>query len=186
MRMKKSNKITRPVLLTVGVVFIVLSVVILGVSLWEGFVGSSARVLQITVPGFHQFELKDAGMYGAVYQHRSNGPMPISALSKLDVQILSGETYRPVPVVMNTAGRVFERMGFKGMAVFNFVVDQPGLYTMSAIYPEGVDGPTVPLLVFPQAARNIKQTLVVGTLFFLLFMVLGVLILVKLNTWAPS
>lgn len=184
--MKNRTNSTRTILIGTGAALIVLAVVIAAASLWESFGGAAARLQRLTVPGFQQVELGEAGLYGAVYQHRGPGPMPAAALARLDVRIMSKTTYEDVPVLMNRTGQTFDRFGVRGMPVFNFVAQAPGVYTVTATYPRDVEGPDATLMLISQAAQNVRQTLTVGAIFFVVFLALGIVILVRLDRWAPK
>jgi len=179
----KTNS-TRGILIACGVICILLSVVILGASLWEAFGGIQNKFHSVTLPGFHDLELKDRGLYGGVYQHRGTGPLPIKQIVNLDVRIIHKDSYQEIGVLMNTTGQVFDRMGVRGIPVFNFAVEHPGSYSISGIYRNG-EGPTLPIMIFSQAAQNIKQTLTVGIFSFVMFLSLGIVVLVKVKKWAP-
>lgn len=185
---KKKKEIAPPsrgLLIGLGAAFFVLAAITVGLTVYESF-AHNGRFQMIEVPGFHELKLENAGMYAGIYQHNTTGPLPVQELSKLDIHVMSKGDYREVPVYTNSAGQVFNQFGLQGMPVFNFMIEQPGDYTLSAVYQEGTNGPTVQVLVFPQTIRNIKQTLVAGGGFFFLFLVLGILIFVRLNRWAPK
>jgi hypothetical protein len=156
-----------------GIGFIVLAVVILGLGLWEGFIGAGANLHRLELPGFHELELKEPGLYAGIYQHQGPGPIPAAALAKLSVKVFTKDGFREIPVALNTAGETFARMGQQGMLLFNFAISEPGLYTISGLYLEAV-GPTVPVLLISQGVRNTKPTLIVSGFFFLFFMILGI------------
>jgi len=179
-------KYLRGSLVGLGVILIVLGSLVLLMSLWEGFGGLRNRFITIELPGFHELDLKDAGLYGGVYQHQRPGPIPAKELTKMDVRIMAKRDYREVPVLMNTTGQTFDRLGMRGMPLFNFSIEEPGVYTISGVYLDIDTGPTVPVMIVAQAAQNIKQTLITGAIFFSLFVFLGILIFVKLNKWAPK
>lgn len=182
---KKSFQFPRKGLIATGVTMIVISLVILGMSVYEGFFsGGNVRVVEL--PGFHELHLNNPGLYAGVYQHRGAGPIPAKELSQMDVRVMSKGDYQEVPVMMNTASQVFERFGMKGMPLFNFAIERGGDYTLSAVYTGAAEGPKVQVFIFPQAAQNAKQTLFVGVTFFALFLGLGIFILVKLKEWAPQ
>ncbi len=167
------------VLVGIGTGLMVLSVLIIGVSLWEGLGGVGRGIKTFSVPGFQELDLDTPGLYAGVYQHQGEGPVPVEALSKLDVRILSKESYQDVPVLMNSSGQSFGRLGLRGMVLFNVLVEKPGFYSFSALYKEGVTGPTVPLLFIAQSAQTFQRTLLVGGFFFLVFLGLGIFILLK-------
>ncbi len=168
----------RGFLIGLGIISIVASVLILGFSLYEGLLnGGRIRVLEL--PGFHELKLDTAGLYAGVYQHRGNGPLPLKELTQMDVRVMSKEDYEEVPVMMNTTGQAFHQFGLRGLPLFNFAIQTPGTYTLSGVYTAGENGPKVSVLLFPQAAQNVKQTLFVGITSFLFFLILGVGMLVK-------
>lgn len=183
---QRNNASTRTIIITSGILLIVLACVIGAMSAFEAFKSVQGNFNVIELPGFHELELKEPGLYGGVYQHRGTGPIPIQQLTKLDVRVMDKQTYEQAQVVMNTAGQTFNQMGMRGMPIFNFFIQKPGIYNISGIYSGEATGPTVPVMIFAQAAQNIKQTLIVGGLFFVLFLVMGILMLVKLNRWAPK
>ena len=175
----------RPALLMAGIGFIVLSVIILSLSLYETFLGGG-KVKLVELPGFHELKLDAPGLYAGVYQHRRAGPLPLKELTQMDVRIMSKDDYQEVPVLMNSSGQTFNRLGIQGLPLFNFVIERAGVYTLSAVYTGESKGPSVPILIFPQTAQNIKQTLIVGGSFFILFLALGIFFLIRRNRWAPK
>ncbi len=175
----------RRFLIGAGITSIILSFVVLGFSIYEGMLGGG-RVRMIDLPGFHELDLDSAGLYAGIYQHRSSAPFPLKELSQMDVRVMSKEDYEEVPVLMNSSGQIINRLGIQGMPLFNFMVPRSGAYTLSGVYAGGTTGPNVNILLVPQTAGNIKQTLIVGASFFIFFMTLGVLIFVKLERLAPK
>ena len=168
-----------------GVAALAVAVVILGLSLWESL-GGVGRVRSVTLPGFHRLALREPGLYAGFYQHRGPGAIPAATLSKLNVRILSKDDFEEVPVLMNSDGQVVERFGVQGMPLFNFVVRQPGDYTLSAVYDDVENGPSVPVFIFPQSVQNARTTLVVGFAFFALFIAIGVVVLRRSRASTPS
>ncbi len=183
---RKTFPLNHAAVIGTGIALIVLACVMAGLSLWEAFGGFSRRFRMIRLPGFHELKLDKEGLYAGVYQHQGATPLPAKELSQMQVQIFSKGDYREVPVLMNTAGQTFTQFGMAGMPLFNFMIDRPGAYTMSGVYPEGRSGPTVNILVFAQEVQNVKQTLFVGASFFVLFLGLGIFVLVKARDWAPA
>ncbi|MCG3205632.1 MAG: hypothetical protein KCHDKBKB_02354 [Elusimicrobia bacterium] len=175
----------RGFLMTCGITAIVVSFVVLGVGLYEGLTGGG-RMKTLQLPGFQEVQLETPGLYAGVYRHRSTKEIPIKALTQLDVRVLSKEDYEEIPVLMNSGGQTFNRMGFQGMPLFNFAIARAGAYTISGVYSGGVEGPSVEILLIPQSAGNIKQTLVVTLGFFLFFLGLGIVILLRLDHLAPK
>lgn len=175
----------RGFLIGVGVVSIVASFVVLGFSLYETVMGGG-KIRMIQLPGFHELQLETPGLYAGVYQHRGAGPLPIKELAQMDVRVMSKEDYEEVPVLMNSAGQTFDRLGMRGLPLFNFAIPRSGAYTLSGVYTGGANGPNANIILVPQTAGNIKQTLIVGVAFFIFFLAIGVLILLKLDRLAPK
>jgi len=183
---KPSPQSWKTIILSTGLVFIVLACVVGVMSLYEAFFGWRGNMIVVEVPGFQELKLKTPGHYVGLYQHRQTSPIPVEALSKIEIHILSKDTYQEVPVAVNTTGQVVERMGMKAMPLFNFVIETPGDYTMSALYPSEGAGPAVPILIFSQSVGNIKPTLIVGGIFFVVFLGIGIFILVHLKKENPA
>ncbi len=176
---------SRGFLIGIGVTSIVASLFVLGLCAYEAFFNGE-RVKMIELPGFHELKLESAGLYAGVYQHRGTGRMPVKQLTQMDVRVMSKDDYEDVPVAMNTAGQTFDQFGMRGLPLFNFAVRNPGTYTLSGVYANGVTGPAVRILLVSQSAGNIKQTLFVGVAFFIFFLALGIVVLVKLDRFLPK
>jgi len=166
------------------VALILLACGILGLSAWEAF-GGPSKFKILKLPGFHELNLETPGLYAGLYQHQGSGPIPVKELMQMNVQLMAKDNYQQIPVLMNSSGQVFDRMGMRGMPLFNFVIQEPGVYDLSAVYAGEAQGPDVSVLLFAQEAQNIKQTLIVGISGFVMFLALGIFLLVKLNHWAP-
>ncbi len=177
--------LNRGVLMGIGITLIVLSVVTLTLSVWEGFF-NNGRIQVVQIPGFNELKLDTPGLYAGLYQHQGASPLPTKMLSQLDVRILSKGEYEEVPVLMNTQGQTFERLGMRGMPVFNFVIERPGVYTMSAVSTGSETEKPLSIFIIPQTASNIKQTLVVGIAFFALFLAAGIFVLIRMKRWTPK
>lgn len=182
-RRERPSGIGQGWLIAIGITALTVAFVILGLSLWESF-GGLGRVREVTLPGFHRLPLRDPGLYAGFYQHRSTGPVPASQLARMNVRVLSRE-FEEVPVLMNTTAQVVDRFGVQGMPLFNFVVREAGDYTLSGAYVGADSGPDVPVLIIPQAVQNVRATLAVGLLFFLLFVAIAVLVLRRAARASP-
>lgn len=175
----KAIDINKTIWIVFGTVFILLSFVMLGVGVWEGINSVRKNYFQIQLPGFHELELDSAGLYAGVYQYQGSVPVPRDVLSQLEIRIFSKGDFQEVPVYSTPVGQPVTRLGQSVVPVFSFAVDRPGGYTMSGFYMgEGEVNP-IPIIIFAQAARNIKQTLVVAGVFFLIFLILGIYMCIK-------
>jgi hypothetical protein len=148
---------------------------------------SGGNIQMVTLPGFHELKLETPGLYAGIYRHQGRGPIPVKALSQLDVRLMSKNDYQEVPVLMNVTGQTFDRLGVRGMPLFSFVIEQPGDYTLSAFAKEADDKtPSINVMVLPQTAQNAKQTLFVGGSCLVFFIGLGIFILMHVKTWGPK
>ncbi|MCB4756546.1 MAG: hypothetical protein LHV69_05885 [Elusimicrobia bacterium] len=181
---RHSPRLYRGLLIGFGVGFILIGCLIGLMSLWEAFVGVRGEIKVVDLPGFHELKFKNPGLYAGLYQHRSKAPLPVNALEKLDVHLMTKDTYEEIPVI--PVNQTFTRLGMPMMILFNFVIQNPGGYSLSGVYAGDVEGPTVPVVLVSQTVRNIKPTLIVGGLFFVLFLGLGIFVLVKVKEWAPT
>lgn len=173
----------RGFIMGLGISSIVFSLIVLGMSIFEG-VFNSGNVHVLELPGFHELKLDKTGLYAGIYQHRATTPLPIKELTQMDVRVMSKDDYEEIPVLMNTSGQTFDRLGVRGLPLFNFAINQAGSYTLSGVYT-GLEGPKVQVLLVPQTIQNLKQTLLVGIGFFIFFLVLGIVVLVRLKRSAP-
>jgi len=171
----------RTVWVITGTVFILLSFLLLGAAIWEGVKGVKDNYFNISLPGFHELDLKSPGLYAGVYQQQGKAPLPFDVLTNLEIRIFEKGSYAEVPVNLNRVGQTFDRLGQAGMLVFNFIIQNPGQYTLSGFYlgDEDKEVQPIPIIIFAQAAQDIKQTLVVGIGFFILFLVMGIVMCVK-------
>jgi hypothetical protein len=165
-----------------GIASIVLATVILIAGLWEALIGVRGKVFQIELPGYHELDLQEPGLYAGVVQNKLSAPLPASALSKMSIKVMTKD-FEEVPVVVNTTGQTFERMGHQGMLLFNFAINQPGTYSLSGLYLDDATAPVVPVYVFAQQVQNLKPTLFVAGFFFLFFLVLGIFLLRNAKKW---
>jgi hypothetical protein len=173
-------------LMSLGIASIAVGVIVLGLSVYEAFL-SGGKIRVVDLPGFHELKLDTPGLYAGVYEHRGSGPMPVELLSKLDVRLMSKDDYQEVPVLMNTTGQTFNRLGVRGMPVFSFVIEQPGDYTLSGFTKEADDKtPSINVMILPQTAQNAKQTLFVGAACLVFFVGLGIFVLFHIKTWGPK
>lgn len=169
----------RSLLVGGAVASFVIAALVAAVTLWDVFFSRGRQVQFVDTPGFHVLDLETTGLYAGIYRHTGSGPIPVEPLSRLDIRVTSKETYEEIPVLMNQAGQTFGRLGMRGMVLFNFLVDKPGFYTLSALYAGDTDGPKTKLMLVPQSAANVGPTLLAGTVFFCIFVGLGIFLILK-------
>ena len=175
----------RRILIGFAIGSFVVALAIVGAGAWEIFGGMGRRMHVVSVPGFHDLDIKAGGLHVGVYQHRGREPLPIAALARLDVRMYARDRFEEVPVEMNRTGQTFSRMGVVGMPLFTFFAPRAGGYALSAVYLGEEAGPRGSVVVFSATVQNIKQTVFVALFFFVIFAGIGGVILYKLNAWAP-
>ncbi len=179
-------EVLKQILIGVGVVFIFLSVLILGLGIWEGYSSVRQNVHMITVPGFHSLKLKSAGPYMGIYQHSGRGAVPIKLLTGMEYRLISKDGTREVPVNGNRTGDIMMRGGREAMIALNFILEEAGEYTFSAFnLGEEKAVSEIPLILFGQGAQGFKQSFVIGFLFFVLLLTLGIFLLLQAKKLNP-
>lgn len=166
------NLTPQKLLFWLGTASLVLAGAVLTVSLWDAFFRMGSKALVLDVPGFHVLDLDTPGVYAGIYQHRGSGAIPVEQLSQLSIHVISKDTYEEIPVLMNSTGQTVTRMGFEGMVVFNFLIDKPGFYTLSALSSGAASSGPLSLLLLPQSLDP-RSPLLAGAFFTLVFAGLG-------------
>jgi 2',3'-cyclic-nucleotide 2'-phosphodiesterase (5'-nucleotidase family) len=121
--------------------------VILFMNLW----GMEGKLQQVVVPGRTEITLRDAGTYTIFYEHKSVVGNKVYStaqeLSGLECAVISKATGAKVPLSVASMSGNYEFGGRAGTSVFDFNIHDPGVYELSAAYPEGQAGPEVVLAV---------------------------------------
>jgi len=168
------------ILIAAGVLLIFFSVIILGMGIWEGFSSVRENVHLVTIPGIHEINFKSAGQYVGLYQHQGRGPVPIKFLKGMEYRLLSKDGYKEIPLSINKNADIIGKFGQEAVLLFNFVIEEAGEYSFSAFNLTEEQGfPELPVVIFGQGAQGLKQSIIIGALFFVLFLVLGIVVLIQ-------
>ena len=95
--------------------------------------------IQVVVPGSSDITLSQSGKYTVFYEYRSmvgnrvysTGEM----IPSIQVNLVSNDTGDEVPLSSASVNRTYAIGSRSGVGLFDFVIDQPGTYELSASYP---------------------------------------------------
>jgi len=140
--------------------------VLFGLFLFKNLGGLSSKLQQVVVPGRAELNLGRPGAYTIYYEYESVvGARVYSTgrrLSGLECAVRSKATGENVPVSPTTVSSNYSLGGRSGIGAFDFKVDRPGAYELSASYPEGREGPEVVLAVGQGFVTGIVTTVFGG------------------------
>lgn len=122
-----------------------------GVFLFTNLSGMGSKLQQVVVPGKSEITLPDPGSYTIFHEYKSvvGGKVYSTEqqLSGLEVTLHSKATGVLVPLAPATSNGTYEFGSRAGASVFEFKIPDPGVYELSASYPEGQQGQEVVLAV---------------------------------------
>jgi hypothetical protein len=138
--------------------------------LFSAIMGMGKELIPIVVPGSKDLELKKPGNYTIFHEYRSVIGNKVSAamdLSELKVSVVSQATGKEISLGPVMGNYTYKFSGRSGRGVFSFQIDQPGVYTLEAKYPEGRDGPETVLAVGHEFMEKLMVTIfgAIGVLF---------------------
>lgn len=161
------NKGPSPWLYGVGIALIIipfiLAMVLLFVDLFEH--NPDTRVV---VPGTHELNFDDTGKYTIFYEYQSSvdgkGYSTGEYLKGVVVSLHSKDSTQYVPL-STTSGNMTYQIGSRaGKSLFDFEIDEPGIYVLHAEYQDGTSSPEVVFAIGPQfdILRNILTSIGIG------------------------
>ena len=169
-----------------------LLVIGLGVALFfvitfKGLSGITEKLAQMEAPGTTEMTFSEPGKYTLFYEHKSVIAGKVydtgENLSGLWCTVVSKETNAPVPLVQPSISTSYEVGNRAGMSVLEFNIERPGVYQVSATYPENPEGQRIVLAVGQGVASRITATIIGGlaTMFgsIVLAIVIAVITFVK-------
>jgi hypothetical protein len=125
--------------------------VLFGIFLWKNLSGIADQLQQVVVPGKVQLNLPSPGNYTIYHEYESVVGSKIysggQTLAGLEVTLSSLATGDEVALSRANVDSTYSMGGRSGKAVFDFTIDRPGAYELTAQYPEGEEGPEVVLAV---------------------------------------
>ena len=122
-----------------------------------------SRLPQVVVPGETELNLREPGHYTIFYEYHSVvGDKAYSTeenLSGLTCTVSSKADKSKIALLPPWGSETYEFGGRAGRSVWEFTIDKPGLYLLSASYPEGRQGPEVVLAVGKDFMANLFKTI---------------------------
>jgi hypothetical protein len=111
--------------------------------------GAAERMMRVAVPGTLQLALDQTGTYTIFHEHRSvlDGQVyAVDGVMGLRIAVRSNATSELLPL-RSTAGANYAFGSYAGRSLFDFEIDAPGTYELSASYADGRDQPRTVLAV---------------------------------------
>ncbi|MGA3326974.1 MAG: hypothetical protein ABSF45_21125 [Terriglobia bacterium] len=166
-----------------GVVFVG-GWVLFALFLFRSLSGMAARLQQVVVPGETDLTLREPGNYTISYEHHSViGDKVYStdeSISGLRCVLVSKANNLKVALSPSSMNSTYEFGGRSGRSIFDFRIDQPGVYTISAGYPQGQQGPEVVLAVGKEITTGLFTTILAALA--LVFGSMGIAVAITLVT----
>ena len=95
--------------------------------------------IQVVVPGSSDITLSQPGKYTVFYEYRSMVGNRVystgETIPSIQVNLVSKDTGDEVPLSSVSVNRTYAIGSRSGVGLFDFVIDQPGTYELSASYP---------------------------------------------------
>jgi hypothetical protein len=119
--------------------------------------------IQVVVPRTSDINLSQTGKYTIFYEYQSMVDNRIYSTAEdlpgIQVNLVSKDTGTEIPLSAASINSSYTIGGRSGIGLFSFIIDQPGVYELSASYPASVQGqqeqgqsPKIVLAVFHGSA----------------------------------
>lgn len=158
--------------------------VLFALFLFKNLSGMGAKLQQVVVPGEADITLREPGQYTIFYEYHSViGNRVYStneSLSGLACELVSKTKKSRIALSPSSMDSTYELDGRSGRSVFDFRIDQPGVYELSAGYPEGQPEPQVVLAVGKNFTARLLMTIFGGLA--LVFGSIGIAVAITLVT----
>ena len=133
-----------------GVVFAA-GIALFGLVLYQGLGGMGAKLQQALAPGETNLKLSEPGTYTIFHEYESVFNEKVysthESISGLECTLVSKANGARVRLSTSAVNTTYEFGNRSGRSVFDFRIERPGVYTLSASYPQGKQGPEVVLAV---------------------------------------
>ncbi len=143
-----------------------------------------AKLQQVVAPGETELTLREPGNYTIFYEYHSViGDKVYSteeSLSGLACVLVSKAKNSEIALSPSSMNSTYEFGGRSGRSIFDFKIYQPGVYALSAGYPQGQQGPEVVLAVGKDFTTGLFAT-ILGAL-ALVFGSMGIAVAITLVT----
>ncbi len=146
------------------VLIIVIGAATFAFLLVSGLTGLTTGLTQVVVPGKADITLSEPGTYTIFHEYESavGGKIYSTAgdISGLECKIVSKKTGTEIPLSQGSMSMTYDLGSRCGRSILECEVAAPGIYELSAQYPEGQSGPDVVLAI----GRDFKSKLMVTIL----------------------
>ena len=140
--------------------------VLFGLFLFRSLSKLPEKLQQVVVPGKSDITLAKAGSYTVYHEYRStigarvySGPRDISGL---ECRLVSKATGAEIPLTAPLGSSNYSYGSRAGVSVFDFKIDQPGVYEFSGGYADTGEGPQVVLAIGQGFVGEILLTVLGG------------------------
>lgn len=109
-------------------------------------------LVQLVVPSIEDITLEKTGRYTIYHEYRSVIGNKVYAsssqeISGLEIVLVSRATGTPIPIEESSVSSTYSVGSRSGVSLFDFNIDEPGTYKLSAFYPDGQHEPRLVLAV---------------------------------------
>jgi hypothetical protein len=106
---------------------------------------------KVEIPGEVDLELSRKGAYGVYFEGDRGADVDAELPPTLDCSLTSKRTGEDIPLVPDyvPTNRYVTKGGRTGVLIYSTTVEDPGLHTLSCIYPDGLLGPQLVLAIGP-------------------------------------
>ena len=133
-----------------------------GAFLWQSISRIGENLTQVVVPGKSQLALPKPGKYTIFHEHQSvvgNKVYSTSQeLSGLECSLVSKTTGDEIVLLPSAMNSTYSMGSRSGVSIFDFQIERPGAYELSAQYSGDQEGPEVVLAVGQGFAADIFKT----------------------------
>jgi hypothetical protein len=158
--------------------------ILFGLFLGSKLRGLSSSLRQIVVPGVTEITLTEPGNYMIFYERRSIVDGHVYAtgehLSGLECQLVSRATGSGVALSAPGMSTSYSIGGRAGRSIFEFYIDRPGVYILSARYTGGLTQPQVVLAVGHEFGKRVLA-ITVGSV-IVMFALIGIALAIVIAT----
>ncbi len=168
-----------------GITVFIIGVVLFGLFVFSSLGNFAAESpIQVVVPGRSDIELRETGKYTIFYEYESVvGNRVFSTgddIPGLEVTLVSKDTGLEIPLFRTSMSSTYSIGGRSGIGLFDFSIDGPGIFELSAFYPseQQPSGTNIVLAVIHGFVDKLMGTLLWGLAIFFGSAGMGVAIIV--------
>ena len=130
--------------------------------LYKNLTGLGAKLQQVVGPGQAELTLREPGRYTIFYEYQSiigDKVYSTGALPGLECTVILKSKNSKVALTPSAVNSTYHFGGRAGRSLFDFAVDEPGVYVLSSEYAEGRRKPEIVLAVGKDLATGLLKTI---------------------------